>query len=212
MSAPSPTEARMAPEMSSFPVAISSRDSGMYRLLRKITRAAIGMLIRKTNRQPHGATPTSRPPRIGPKAVATPPNPDQAPTAVDRSSLRNDACRIANDPGVQQCRAGALQRTHGDQHLGTGRQRAADRRGGEPQHAGDEHPPPAEPVAERAAEQEQPGQGQGVGVEGPLQAGQPPPRSSPIRGSATFTTVPSSWASPLPRTVAVSTQRPRGVP
>src|SRR6478672_13409389 len=74
----------------------------MYLRDTRITTMAIGMLIRNTSRHPHGATPTSNPPRIGPNAVATPPRPDQAPTAVDLSSLRKDACRIASEPGVSR--------------------------------------------------------------------------------------------------------------
>ena len=130
------------------------------------------MLIRKTSRQPHGATPTNSPPRIGPNAVATPPSPDQAPTAVDRSSLRKDACRMANEPGVSSaapapCRARIPIRT-----AVLGRQRAADGGDGEPQHADHEDPPPAHPIAQRAAQQQQAGQRQRVGVQRPLQAGQ----------------------------------------
>ena len=85
------------------------------------------MLIRKTSRQPHGATPTSRPPRIGPIAVATPPSPDQAPTAVDRSSLRNDACRIANEPGVSSAAPAPCSARIAISTSVLGRQRAADR-------------------------------------------------------------------------------------
>ncbi len=43
---------------------------------------------------------TSHPPRNGPIAVATPPNPDHAPIARLRSSGTNDASRIAKLPGV----------------------------------------------------------------------------------------------------------------
>ncbi len=76
-------------------------------------------------------------------------------------------------PGRQQRGAGPLESTHRDQHFGSGRQRTAHGGGGEPQDADHEDPPPAHPVTERAAEQEQPGQGQRVGVQRPLQAGQP---------------------------------------
>ena len=44
---------------------------------------------------------------------------------------------------------------------------------GEPHHAEDEDPPTPQPVAERPAEQQQPGQRQGICVDRPLQAGQP---------------------------------------
>ncbi len=52
------------------------------------------------NTQRHEATSTSHPPSSGPIAVATPPRPDQAPMARARSSVANDACRIARLPGV----------------------------------------------------------------------------------------------------------------
>ena len=44
-----------------------------------MTNTASGMLIRKTARHVHS---TSHPPRNGPTAPATPPRPDQAPTAA----------------------------------------------------------------------------------------------------------------------------------
>ena len=120
---------------------------------------------------------------------------------------------MARLPGVSSapptpCRARAR-----DEHRDVRREPAEQRRQREPDDADEEHPPPAEPVAERAAEQDQRGQGQRVAVDGPLQAGERRRRrSAPIAGSATLTTVPSSNAMPEPRTVARSTQRARGRP
>jgi hypothetical protein len=99
--------------------------------------------------------------------------------ALGRSSGANDAWMIASEPGVNRQRTGgeqraadALQRPRADEHADVGGQ-AAQRRGQrEPDHPDHEHAAPAEPVAERAAEQDQPGQGERVGGDRPLQAGQ----------------------------------------
>ena len=71
----------------------------------------------------------------------------------------------------QQRPADALQGARRDQHPGARRHPAQQRRGGEPDDADHEHLAPAVAVPERAAEQQQPGQGQRVGVDDPLQAG-----------------------------------------
>jgi hypothetical protein len=60
--------------------------------------ATSGRLIRNTQRHP--TLPTSQPPRNGPMALATPPRPDQAPTALDRSSGANEDWMMASEPGV----------------------------------------------------------------------------------------------------------------
>ncbi len=60
--------------------------------------APIGRLIRKIHR--HETASTSQPPSSGPRAVATPPRPDQAPIARARSSRRKLASIIARLPGV----------------------------------------------------------------------------------------------------------------
>src|SRR6202042_2521680 len=62
------------------------------------TAAAAGRLMKKTRRQDTALI--SHPPRNGPTAVATPPSPDQAPIAFERSSGANDACSIDRLPGV----------------------------------------------------------------------------------------------------------------
>ena len=54
--------------------------------------------MKKISRQ--DTAPISHPPRNGPTAVATPPSPDQAPMAFERSSGANDAWRIDRLPGV----------------------------------------------------------------------------------------------------------------
>ncbi len=91
--------ASAAPSTSNRPVVVSSRVSGTCRTAVAITRAAMGRLIRKTQRQP--AVSTSQPPSRGPIAPATPPRPDQAPTARGRSSRTKDDWMIAREPGVR---------------------------------------------------------------------------------------------------------------
>ena len=71
----------------------------------------------------------------------------------------------------QQRPADALQGARRDQHPDVRRHPAQQRRDGEPHGADDEHLPPPVAVPERAAEQQQPGQGERVGVHHPLQAG-----------------------------------------
>ena len=72
--------------------------------------------------------------------------------------------------GGQQRAADALQGPARDEQRKVRRQPAQQRRHREPRHADHEHAAAPEPVAQRAAEQDQRGQRQGVGVDGPLQA------------------------------------------
>ena len=133
------------------------------------TAAATGRLMKKTSRQDTALI--SQPPRNGPIAVATPPSPDQAPMALERSSGANDAWRIARLPGVEQRGARPLHRPGRDQEPGVRRQAAGERREREPHRADHEDLPAAVDVAERAAEQQQAGQRQRVAVDDPLHAG-----------------------------------------
>ena len=64
--------------------------------------------------------------------------------------------------------ADACDRPVGDQHAGVGGERRERVGDTEHQHPGDEHPTPAEPVAERAGRQEQTGEDDGVPVDEPL--------------------------------------------
>ena len=72
-------------------------------------------------------------------------------------------------PGHEQRRAASLQRSGRDEQGGRLRERAQHRGRREPHHADDEGAPPAEAVAERAAEEQEGGECQGVGVDDPLQ-------------------------------------------
>ncbi len=67
--------------------------------------------------------------------------------------------------------ADALEEAGGDQQLRAGGEGAQQRGRGEQRQAGDEHLPAADEVPEPAGQQEQPGEGDQIGVDGPGQAG-----------------------------------------
>ena len=112
------------------------------------------------------------PPTSGPMAMATPPMAPQMPRAALRRSGRTAALRRVSDRGMiiappAPCRARAATRTPM-----LGARAATRRRGGEQGDAGHEDPPPSEPLAQGGGRQQQDGEGQGVGVDRPLEAGQ----------------------------------------
>jgi len=94
----SASAASAAPATSNPPCADGSRLSGTCRAATAMTSTASGRLSRKTQRHP--AACTIQPPSSGPAAPATPPRPDQAPTARGRSSAANVPWMIASEPGV----------------------------------------------------------------------------------------------------------------
>ena len=75
-----------------------SPDSGMAVAAQELS-ANTGTFNRKAHRHP--GPPTSQPPTNGPTAPASPPSPDQAPTAGARSSGRKLAWIRASDAGVR---------------------------------------------------------------------------------------------------------------
>ena len=83
--------------------ALGSKDSGTCRAVSTTTTATIGRLMKNTAR--HETDSISQPPRNGPMAVATPPNPLHAPIAAPRSCTRNDAEMIARLPGTRSAAA-----------------------------------------------------------------------------------------------------------
>ena len=99
-----------APLTSSFGTGPGDLVSGTCRAEMAMTTTASGRLMKNTSRQDTALI--SHPPRNGPMAVATPPRPDHAPMAAERSSWANEACRMARLPGVSSapptpCRARA---------------------------------------------------------------------------------------------------------
>ena len=172
---------------------------------------ASGRLIRKIQRQrrTRPATADERADRGGDAA-------EPRPGADRRRPGRRGRRRPGSSPGCPgvssapptPCRTRAAISTSG-----VGREPAQQRRQREPDGADHEDPAPAEPVPERAAEQDQRGQREQVAVGDPLQLRpSEASRSSPIVRSATLTTVPSSIAMPEPSTAAATTARPVAVP
>ena len=114
---------------------------------------------------------TRLPPTNGPTAAATEVRPDQVPTALARSDGRKLVCRIARLPGVSSappmpCKtrpAIITSRFGATAQISEATANQID--------AGQKGPAPAEPVAERTAQQDQRGQHQHVAVDDPLQAG-----------------------------------------
>ncbi len=109
-----PSADSTAPVTSSPGAAVGSRLSGTWRTATRTTATATGMLMRNTAR--HDTASTNHPPRNGPRAAATPPRPDHAPMARDRSAGTNDAWSRARLPGVSSApptpwRARAAMRT-----------------------------------------------------------------------------------------------------
>src|SRR6516164_4541316 len=99
-----------APRTSSRGTGPGALVSGTCQVLMATTATAIGRLMKNTSRQDTALI--SHPPRNGPMAVATPPKPDHAPIAAERSSWAKDACNMDRLPGVSSapptpCRARA---------------------------------------------------------------------------------------------------------
>ncbi len=93
------------------------------------------------------------------------PDPDRHGSLLAREDVRDDRERRRQ----HQRRPRALDAAHEDQRLGAGRQRRPGGPGLEDDHPQREEPPPPEAVAYRAAQEQQPGQDQGVAVHHPLQ-------------------------------------------
>ena len=133
------------------------------------TATASGRLMRKTHRQPDGLHQPAAEERAGRAGDAgqTRPGADRAHPVLRPEGRLQDRQAARR----QQRAADALDRAGGDQRPDVRRDPAGQRRHGEPHDADDEDPAPAEAVAQRAAEQDQRGQGQRVGVDRPLQPG-----------------------------------------
>ena len=120
-----------------------------------------------------------QPPRDGVDQVAAQQRADRDGDAAEtRPRADGRAAVVAMERGLDDREASRreqrapdpLQRAGGDQRLDARRERAQQRGDGEPDDADHEDAAPAEAVAERAAQQQQSREGQGVGVDRPLQA------------------------------------------
>ena len=130
---------------------------------------ASGRFSRNTQRQP-GALHQPARRRRGRSPPRGRRSPLHAPIARARSSGRNDAWMMARLPGVSSAPPTPCRARASDEHEQVRGEPAQQGRQREPHHADEEDPAAAEQVAERAAEQDQRGEGEGVAVDGPLQA------------------------------------------
>ena len=135
-----------------------------------MTTSPIGTLSQKIQCQSRPSA--MAPPTSGPMAMARPAMPPHAPSATARRSGGIAADRIVRVSGVTiapptpwMARARIRISVDGDER---GERRTADEDG----HADQEHALATEPVAERGAGDEQDREGQGVGVDHPLEVGQ----------------------------------------
>jgi len=95
---PRPRVIKNAPGISSLRLPPSPQLSGTNKKEIAITAAAIGRLMKKTQRQERCWT--SHPPRTGPIAAVIPVKPDHVPIALPRWSAGNAALMIARLPGT----------------------------------------------------------------------------------------------------------------
>src|SRR5215831_19191146 len=100
VTAPNPSVASTAPGQSRRPLASGLRLSGTRHRVMHTTAAAIGRLIRKTQRQE--ACSIIHPPSTGPSAAVIEVKPDQVPIASPRSFSENDALISARLPGTRR--------------------------------------------------------------------------------------------------------------
>ena len=130
-----------------------------------------GRLMAKTQRQP--SVFVSTPPISGPAVAATPAIAPQSPNARARAcGVDIDLLQQRQRPRHEQRGADALDDAHHGQDGLVGCQHAAQRGEREDAHAEAEDAPVPPAVAQRPAEQEQPGEGHGVAVDDPLEVGQ----------------------------------------
>ena len=112
---------------------------------------------------------TTAPPTTGPSATARPPIPPQAPSARPRRSARHRRGEERERERRDDRAAEPLDRPRDVEREDARRERSRGRGDGEDPDPDHEHPPAAEAVAERRAGEEQHGERQRVGVDGPLE-------------------------------------------
>lgn len=122
---------------------------------------------------------TSTPPTMGPLAAPIPAMAPHSPSARDRARGSGYATWSSNSDDGTSTAARALDGPRRNQHAERWRQAAGRRRRAEGHQPGGEHPPPAQPLGERAAGDQQGGEGQGVGVHHLLQPGDPAVQAAP---------------------------------
>ena len=145
---------------------VGSRDSATAQSVTRAPTIPTGTLIQKTADQ--STCSTSTPPRTGPMASA---GRDAGPDADGRAELLAREGRDDDREGqrVHQRPADALAGAERDEPLDARRQGAGDGHGREDHEADQEHVLAAEAVAQLAAEHDQHGERQDVGVDRPLE-------------------------------------------
>ena len=165
----------------------SLRPSSSIRCARKAAIRPIGRLMKRIQRQLRASV--RMPPSSTPAAPPAPPIAPQMPTARLRAAPSCEGAREDRQRGGRDDRAAeALHDARGDQQdRGVGE--AAGERGEREEHQPeDEHPPATEQVGGAAAEQQEAGERDRVGVDDPLQTVLGEVQRVLIEGSATFTT------------------------
>ena len=168
---PSPIAESRIPSQSMPRKASSSRLSSTAWRVSATVAAISGRLTQKIARQE--VRPIRAPPPAGPSTVAIPVQAVQVPTARPRAAPSKVAATIASEPGTSSapatpCRARAPIRNSAVGAIAQSAEVAP-----KAIRPIDEHPPPAELVAEAAADEQQRDQRQHVGLDHPLLAGEP---------------------------------------
>ena len=167
-----PVAAARRAEQVERPVACSSRVSGTWRAATSTTRTAIGRLIRNASRHPTAPCRPAR--RRAPGRSPRRPRPGRT-TRQRPQRDRPDGNRLEDGERSRREQRGAdrpATRGCAIRTLGVGARAQPAEASGEPDRADDEDAPPAQPIAEAAAEQQQSRQRERVRVDRPLQAGQ----------------------------------------
>ena len=182
---------------------VGSRDSATAQSVTSAPTIPTGTLIQKTADQSTRSTRT--PPSTGPMASASAEMPAQMPIAVPSSLRGKAATMIDSVSGFISAPADPLAGAERDQPLDRRRQRARDGHRREDREADQEHPLAPEAVAQLAAEHDQHGEREHVGVDRPLERRRRRRRAARwIDGSATLTIVLSSMIRKRPKHIAAS--------
>ncbi len=148
---------------------VSSRDSRTANSVITTAPTATGTFRKKIDCQL--TLSTRKPPTTGPIASAIAETPAHVPIALPRSSGGNALVMIDSVAGIISAEPMPCTARQATSQVSLGREADRGARGGEDDDAGEEDFAPPEQVAEAPAGDEQHGERQRVGVDGPLQRG-----------------------------------------
>ena len=134
---------------------------------RPARRPRSGTLTRKT--EPHQKCSSSRPPVIGPMAIARPTPPAQMPMALGCSSRSKTFIRMARVAGITKAPPRPISARKAMSSAGEDREGREHRADAEHGQAEEQHLLAADAVAEEARGEQQPGEDQGIGVDRPFE-------------------------------------------